>query len=135
MTERLVLVKTQLAVAEELLARAGCAQKWRPWVMTRGRHSATSIDFETLEHNAHTLDLSEEGVARIAVSLATSRRIDLHSALMFLTRDHTELVMTAVVYAAGHHQAGSRITVRGTRRQVEDVPPLAAWTNPDRSAL
>lgn len=110
-------------VAQELLARAGCLRPEHPW--TTG--ASPAIDFGLLEQHAHLLDLSEEGVARVALSLATGRPVDLRSALGWLSRDHAELVMTAVACAAGHDRPESRIRLVEGERRVESVPPLAHW--------
>ncbi|WKK71901.1 hypothetical protein Q0F99_01760 [Rathayibacter oskolensis] len=115
-----------LGVAEELLARAGCLRPGYPWV--RGAAGSPVVDLALLETHAGLLDLSEEAVVRIALSLATGRPVDLRSALGYLTRDHAELVMTAVACAGGHDRAASRIRVVDGERHVEIAPPLAAWT-------
>ncbi|KZX20944.1 hypothetical protein [Rathayibacter tanaceti] len=112
-------------VAEQLLAQAGCLRVESPWVS--GPESALSVDFAVLAEHAGALDLSEEAVARIAHSLATGRPVDLRSAFGHLTRDHAQLVMTAVAVAGGHDREGCRVRVDGGDRCVESVPPLAAW--------
>ena len=116
-------------LAEELLARAGCAGSAQPWVLRAGAGEHPSIDFGALERHVHRLDLSEEAVARIALSLATGRPVDLRAALGYLTRDHAALVMTAVACAGGHDRTGSRILVVDDERRVETVPPLSSWTS------
>ncbi|KQQ10439.1 hypothetical protein [Rathayibacter sp. Leaf296] len=114
-------------LAEELLARAGCADSARPWVLRTRSGGHRSIDFAALERHVHELDLSEEAVARVALSLATGLPIDLRAALGYLTRDHAELVMTVVACVGGHDRTASRVRVSADRRSVETVPPLGSW--------
>jgi len=113
-----------VVVAEELLLRSGCLRPEHPWVLTG---PGPSVDFSLLEKHAHLLDLSEEGVARVALSLASGRPVDLRSALGWLSRDHAELVMTAVACAGGHDRPESRIRLVDGERRVESVAPLALW--------
>ncbi|WP_139344529.1 hypothetical protein [Rathayibacter sp. VKM Ac-2630] len=116
-------------LAEELLARAGCAGSARPWVLRSRSGEHPAIDFDALERHVHRLDLSEEAVARVALSLATGRPVDLRAALGYLTRDHAALVMIAVACAGGHDRAGSRIRVIDDERRVETAPPLGSWAS------
>ncbi|MWV50679.1 hypothetical protein GRS96_15510 [Rathayibacter sp. VKM Ac-2803] len=119
------LAGPSVELAEELLGRAGCLRPEHPWVLTAG--DAPVVDFALLERHACLLDLSEEAVVRIALSLATGRPVDLRSALGYLTRDHAELVMTAVACAGGHDRAAGRIRVVDGQRLVEIAPPLGSW--------
>ena len=112
-------------LAEKLLLLAGCLRPEHPWTTGAGEHP--TVDFALLEEHAHLLDLSEEGVARVALSIATGRPVDLRSALGWLSRDHAELVMTAVAAAGGHDRPESRIGLVSGERRVESVPPLARW--------
>ncbi|PPG52308.1 MULTISPECIES: hypothetical protein [unclassified Rathayibacter] len=116
-----------LEAAEQLLARAGCLRPEHPWMVGEDTAAAPRIDFAVLADRACLLDLSEEAVARIAVSLATGRPVDLRSAFGHLTRDHAQLVMIALAVAGGHDRVGSRIRVVGDERRVETAPPLAVW--------
>ncbi|AND17146.1 hypothetical protein C5C18_03135 [Rathayibacter tritici] len=122
-----VLAGPGLRAAEQLLVRAGCLRPEHPWTSGPATAAAPRIDFAVLAEQACLLDLSEEAVARIAVSLATGRAVDLRSAFGHLTRDHAALVMTAVAVACGHDQVSSRIRVVGEERRVETVLPLADW--------
>ncbi|KQQ05054.1 MULTISPECIES: hypothetical protein [unclassified Rathayibacter] len=122
------LAGPSVGTAEELLSRAGCLRPEHPWVLGTRADGQPMVDFGVLDREAGVLDLSEEAVARIALSLATGRPVDLRSALGYLTRDHAELVMTAVACAGGHDRAGSRIRLVGGERRVENAPPLGAWT-------
>ncbi|MBF4461788.1 MULTISPECIES: hypothetical protein [unclassified Rathayibacter] len=119
-----VLASPVVRVAEELLRRAGCLRREHPWSPDASR---ATVDFALLAEQAGVLDLSEEAVARIALSLATGRPVDLRRAAGFLTRGHAELVMVAIAIAAGHDRATSRIRVVGEERRVEVAPPLAVW--------
>ncbi|PPF19828.1 MULTISPECIES: hypothetical protein [unclassified Rathayibacter] len=122
-----VLAGPGLEAAEQLLVRAGCLRPEHSWAAGAATEAAPRIDFAVLAEQACLLDLSEEAVARIAVSLATGRPVDLRSAFGHLTRDHARLVMTAVAAAAGHDRVSSRIRVVGDERRVETAPPLAVW--------
>ncbi|QHC59565.1 hypothetical protein [Rathayibacter sp. VKM Ac-2760] len=119
-----------VSLARELLRRTGCARSGLPWVVPAD--GGCAVDLALLERGAHLLDPSEEAVARIALSLATGRPVDLRSAFGHLTRDHAEAVMTAVAGAGGHDRVESRIAVVDGERRVESVPPLAVW--PDRAS-
>ena len=119
-----------VALAQELLLRTGCARPGLPWV--RESAAGSAVDLAVLERGAHLLDLSEEAVARIALSLATGRPVDLRAAFGHLTRDHAEAVMIAVAVAGGHDRVESRVVVVDGERRVESVPPLGVW--PDRGA-
>lgn len=112
-----------MQVAEQLLARSGCLRPEYPWAT----NVDAEVDFSALAEHAGVLDLSEEAVARVALSLATGRPVDLRLAFGHLTRDHAELVMIAVAAAAGHDRVSSRIHVVGDDRRLETVPPLAVW--------
>lgn len=125
--QRLPLAGPAVRIAEELLLRAGCLRRDLPWVMGPATGAGPMVDFTLLAEHAGRLDLSEEGVVRVALSLATGRPVDLRSALSWLSRDHAELVMTAVACASGHDRDGSRIRVVDGERRVESVPPLGAW--------
>ena len=114
-----------VALAQELLLRTGCARAGLPWVCESA--AGPAVDLAHLERGAHLLDLSEEAVARIALSIATGRPVDLRSAFGHLTRDHAEAVMIAVASAGGHDRVESRIVVVDGERRVDSVPPLAAW--------
>ncbi|NRD08316.1 hypothetical protein [Rathayibacter agropyri] len=119
----LALAGPAVHAAEQLLARSGCLRSEHPWVTS----GAAEVDFLALAEHAGVLDLSEEAVARVALSLATGRPVDLRFAFGHLTRDHAELVMIAVAAAAGHDRLSSRIHVVGDERRLETVPPLAVW--------
>ncbi|NRG40073.1 hypothetical protein HRK28_03975 [Rathayibacter sp. VKM Ac-2835] len=117
-----------VALAQELLRRTGCARPGLPWVV--GTDAGPVVDLVLLRCGVHLLDLSEEAVARIALSIATGRPVDLRSAFAHLTRDHAEAVMIAVASAGGHDRVESRIVLVDGERRVESVPPLGVW--PDR---
>lgn len=118
-------VGPSVRIAEELLRRAGCLGSEHPRIPDSA--GTPLVDLDLLAESAHLLDLSEEGVVRVAVSLATGRPVDLRSALGFLSRDHAELVMIAVAAAGGHDRVESRIGLVDGQRRVESVPPLGVW--------
>lgn len=113
-----------MRAAEELIARAGWERRWRRDPEGPG---SSSLDLAALERDANTLDLSEESVVRIAISMATGHPVDLRSAFGHLTRDHAELVMIAVACAGGHDREEYRIIVAGQQRRVATVAPLGQW--------